>query len=349
MDGTLTLEDGSSLDDLLALYWHNNHELAAYPTQRLLRRACMLARWFQQFNSVERARRHVSHHYDLSADLYRLFLDDGLNYSCAYFRSPSQSLEDAQLAKHRHAIAKLNLEPGMEVLEIGGGWGSFAIELAKAGARVTSLNISREQVSVARQRAREAGLADRISFVIEDYREFGGGDFDRVVSVGMMEHVGAVYLKAYFAAVRDFLKPDGYAFIHSIGRMEPPGTTSPFLRKYIFPGGYVPALSETLLAIEKCGLWCADIETLRLHYYYTTRHWQLRFRARRDEARALYDERFCRMWEFYLAAVANGFLHGEQMVFQLLLSKAIDAVPITRDFMFEEERRLNAPSRRVSA
>jgi cyclopropane-fatty-acyl-phospholipid synthase len=349
VDGTLTLEDGSSLDDLLALYWHNNIALASYPTQRALRRLWKAGRWLQQRNSIERAKRQARRHYDLSTGFYRLFLDEGLNYSCAYFHSPGRSLEEAQRAKHVHAIAKLGLEPGMEILEIGGGWGSFAIELARAGARVTSLNVSREQVAVATDRASQARVGDRVRFVLQDYREFTGGDFDRVVSVGMMEHVGARYLKAYFAAVRDCLKPDGYALIHSIGRIEPPGTTSPFLRKYIFPGGYAPALSETLAAVEHCGLWCADLEIFRLHYYYTIRHWQRRFRDNRDQARALYDERFCRIWEFYLAAVAHGFLYGELMVFQVLLSKTCDAVPITRDFMVDEERRLNAPAARVNA
>ena len=348
MDGTLELVDGTTLHDFLALYWHNEAALASYPTQRLLHAAWKGARWQQQFNSIARAKRHASAHYDLPVCFYRLFLDDALNYSCAYFRDPNDSLETAQAAKHIHAISKLALSPGMSVLEIGGGWGQFAIELAKAGARVVSLNVSAEQIMLARERAREAGVGDRVEFVLMDYREYRG-TFDRVVSVGMMEHVGAAYLGSYFSALRDFLAPAGYAFIHSIGRMSPPGTTSAFLRKYIFPGGYAPALSETLGAIEKCGLWCADVEILRLHYAYTIRHWRTRFAANRHKARALYDERFCRMWEFYLAGVETAFLYGDQVVFQLLLSKCHDAVAIRRDFMRDAERRLTKVRGRVNA
>jgi cyclopropane-fatty-acyl-phospholipid synthase len=285
---------------------------------------------------VDRAKRQARHHYDLSNDLYRLFLDEDLNYSCGFFRSPDDSLATAQQAKLVRATAKLALEPGMSVCEIGGGWGAFAIQLAKAGAEVTSINVSPEQIRVAEQRASQAGVGGRVRFVLKDYREVDGS-FDRVVSIGMMEHVGIGHIDEYFAKIRSLLAPHGFAFIHSIGRMSQPGTTGPFIRKYIFPGGYVPALSEVFAAAERQGIWVADMEVLRLHYYYTIRHWRQRFAARRDEAVALYDERFCRMWEFYLASVELGFLNGSNMVFQLLLSTRRDAVPIVRDYMIDAE------------
>lgn len=339
MDGTLNFIDGSTYYDFLYLFSVNRGPLASHKVQGLLRRGWRTMRRRQQANDVERAKKQARHHYDLSTDLYRLFLDEGLNYSCAFFRSPDDTLEEAQRAKLDRATAKLGLKPGMTVLEIGGGWGSLAIRLAQEGAKVTSLNVSPEQVAVAKENARKAGVADNVEFVLQDYRE-ASGTYDRVVSVGMMEHVGIGQFDAYFGAVRDFLKPDGYAFIHSIGRMTQPGTTGPFFRKYIFPGGYVPALSETFAATERQGLWVADMEVLRLHYYYTLKHWRQRFTANREKAKALYDERFCRMWEFYLGAAELGFLHGSNMVFQLLLSKERDAVPIDRNFIFEAERAL---------
>lgn len=339
MDGTLTFEGGSSLYDFLFLFSINRAPLGSHPVQGLLRKGWKALRRRQMLNSVDRAKAQARAHYDLSTELYRLFLDEGLNYSCAYFRHPDDTLEDAQQAKLTHILAKLQLSPGMSVVEIGGGWGSLAIRMAQAGARVTSLNVSPEQVKIARERAEAAGVADRVTFVIQDYREFSG-QFDRVVSVGMMEHVGVFHFDAFFRKVRSLLAPRGYAMIHSIGRMTPPGTTGPFIRKYIFPGGYVPALSETFASLERCGMWVCDVEVLRLHYYYTIRHWRERFAARRDEARTLYDERFCRMWEFYLVAVELGFLHGSNMVFQLLLADERDAVPIVRDFIVDDERSL---------
>lgn len=340
MDGTLTLENGSVIYDLLNLFSVNRKPVGRNSLQRYLRRASRALRLRHQINDVESAKQNACSHYDLSTELYRLFLDKDLNYSCAYFRSPDDELEVAQKAKLAHAISKLQLSPGMRVLEIGGGWGAFAIRLAKAGAQVTSLNVSKEQMSVAIDRANGAGVGDRIDFVLKDYREFEGV-FDRVVTVGMMEHVGARHHDAFFAKIRSLLTPQGYAFVHSIGRTTPPGTTGPFLRKYIFPGGYAPALSEVFAALERNGLWVADMEVLRLHYHFTIKHWRQRFGENRQKAAALYDERFCRMWEFYLSAVELDFLHGSSMVFQLLLSKTRDAVPITRDFMVDSERNLS--------
>ncbi|MEO9526479.1 cyclopropane-fatty-acyl-phospholipid synthase family protein [Roseibium sp.] len=343
MDGTLTMEEGSTCYDFMFLFSINRAPLGANPVQGLLRKGWKLFRRHQQKNSVERAKTQARHHYDLSTDLYRLFLDEGFNYSCAYYTDPDDSLETAQAAKLTHLVAKLDLEPDMEVLEIGGGWGSLAICMAQAGARVTSLNVSPEQVKIAEERVRAAGLEDRVTFVLKDYREFKGR-FDRIVSVGMMEHVGIGHLDAYFSQIRDCLTPNGYAVVHSIGRMTPPGTTGPFIRKHIFPGGYVPALSEVFASTERLGLWVCDAEILRLHYYYTIRDWRRRFEENRAAAADLYDEAFCRMWEFYLCAVELGFLHGSNMVFQLLLSKERDAVPIVRDFIIDNERELNGKS-----
>jgi cyclopropane-fatty-acyl-phospholipid synthase len=341
MDGTLTMEEGSTCYDFLFLFSINRAPLGAHPVQGLLRKGWKAFRRRQQANSVDKAKKQARHHYDLSTDLYRLFLDDGMNYSCAYYTSPDDSLEDAQAAKLTHLVAKLDLKPGMEVLEIGGGWGSLAIEMAKAGAKVTSLNVSPEQVKIAEERVREAGVEDKVTFVLKDYREFEG-QFDRVISVGMMEHVGIGHQDEYFAKVKDCLTENGFAVIHSIGRMTPPGTTGPFFRKYIFPGGYVPALSEVFASTERLGLWVCDAEILRLHYYYTCRDWRVRFLDKWQEAADLYDERFCRMWEFYLCAAELGFLHGSNMVMQLLLSKERDAVPIIRDFIVDNEREMNA-------
>lgn len=340
MDGSLTMEEGSTCYDFLFLFSINRAPLGANPVQGALRKFWKAFRRRQQKNSVDRAKKQARHHYDLSTDMYRLFLDDGLNYSCAYYTSPDDTLEQAQSAKLAHLVAKLDLKPDMEVLEIGGGWGSLAIRMAQAGARVTSLNVSPEQVKIAEERVRDAGVEDRVTFVLKDYREFEG-QFDRVISVGMMEHVGIGHLDEYFGKVRSCLRDDGFAVIHSIGRMTPPGTTGPFFRKYIFPGGYVPALSEVFASTERLGLWVCDTEILRLHYYYTLRDWRERFMQNWQAAADIYDDRFCRMWEFYLCAAELGFLHGSNMVFQLLLSKERDAVPILRDFITDNERTLN--------
>lgn len=339
MDGGLTFEDGSAVHDLLMLFSVNRAALAKHGPQKLTRRLLRSLRRWHQANPIGTAAKNARHHYDISTDLYRLFLDKDMHYSCAYFRDPEQdTLEQAQRYKLIHATSKLQLTPGMTVLEIGAGWGGFAIHLAKVtGAHVLALNVSPEQIKVARENAAAAGVSDRVEFRQVDYRQIAG-QFDRVVSVGMMEHVGIGHFDEYFGKIRDVLKSDGYAFIHCIGRMSPPGTTGPFFRKYIFPGGYVPALSEVTAATERNGLWNADIEILRLHYYYTVRHWRERFARNRDQAVTLYDERFCRMWEFYLAAAELEFLHGSHMVFQLLLAKKRDAVPIRRDFMFDAER-----------
>jgi cyclopropane-fatty-acyl-phospholipid synthase len=334
MDGTLTFEAGSTVYDLLLLFSLNRTSLGAVSSQKLLRRFWHMMRRRHQANSVAAAAVNARRHYDVPVEVYRLFLDQGLNYSCAFFHDPEHdTLEAAQQAKLVRATAKLGLKPGMSVAEIGSGWGSFAVHIAKTtGASVVAINVSPEQLKISRTLAEEQGVSGLVEFREADYRSLQGR-FDRVVSVGMMEHVGFGHFDAYFRKIRDLLTADGYAFIHCIGRTSPPGTTAPFIRKYIFPGSYVPSLSEVFAATERTGLWVADMEVLRLHYYYTIRHWRNRFASHRNAALALTDERFCRMWEFYLAAVELNFLHGSNMVFQLLLSPGRDAVPIVRDFM----------------
>lgn len=346
MDGTLTLEDGTTCLDFIDLFFVNPAPEGLYPLQEQLSRVWNRLQRLHEKAFVSKTKRNVQHHYDLSTDLYRLFLDDGLNYSCAYYNSPDDTLEQAQDAKLSHLLAKLNIEPGMRVLEIGGGWGSLAMRMGEAGADVTSLNVSGEQVAIAEQRVAAAGLDRKVRFVKQDYREFSG-KFDRIVSVGMMEHVGVGNYDSYFGKVRDCLKPDGYAVVHSIGRMTTPGTTGPFLLKYIFPGGYCPSLSETLQSVERLGLWVCDAEILRLHYYYTIKAWREQFQANWDKIAELYDERFCRMWEFYLCGVEISFLHGTNMVFQLMLSLERDAVPIVRDFIVDNEKELRGKTSKI--
>ena len=339
MGGTLTFEDGSDVGGFMELFAANRGGLAAHPAQALLRRGWRAMKGIHQANPEKAAKANARHHYDLSTDLYRLFLDDGLNYSCAVFEDPAaDTLEAAQHRKLQRATAKLRLRPGMTVAEIGSGWGAFAIHIAKTtGARVVAINVSPEQLRIAKEAATAAGVADLVEFRELDYRALEGR-FDRVVSVGMMEHVGVGHFDEYLRKIRSLLSPGGFAFVHCIGRMRPPGSTGPFIRKYIFPGAYVPSLSEVFASTERAGLWVADMEVLRLHYHYTLQHWRRRFAANRAQAAALYDERFCRMWEWYLAAVDVGFSNGSNMVFQLLLSEQIDAVPILRDYIVDDLR-----------
>lgn len=338
MDGRLVFEDGSSIYDLLLLFSVNRQGLASHPLQQALRSAWRALRGVHQSNPLGRAAKNARDHYDHPAAFYALWLDETMSYSCAYFSHPDEDLETAQKNKLRHIAAKLALSPGMTVAEIGSGWGALAIYLAQTcGVRVTAINVSPEQLAHSRRRAQEAGVADKVTFVEQDYRELSG-QFDRVVSVGMMEHVGVHYFDDYFNKVQGLLAPGGFAMVHAIGRMSPPGSTAPFIRKYIFPGGYVPALSEVFASTERTRLWVADCEILRLHYYWTIRHWRQRFMARRAETVAMMGERFARMWEFYLGAVELGFLNGSNMVYQLLLSKNRDDVPVIRDFIVDNER-----------
>jgi cyclopropane-fatty-acyl-phospholipid synthase len=333
MDGALTIERGDvwGLLDLLG----RNLPRATSPRGGA---ATWLRQRLQQANDRLTARRNVAHHYDLSLELYRRFLDEDLQYSCAYFERPGMTLDEAQAAKKRRLAAKLLLRPGQRVLDIGCGWGGLAMTLAEdAGVEVTGITLSQEQLAVARSRAAERGLDGDVEFRLEDYRDVQG-QFDRIVSVGMFEHVGTPNYQAYFDAVARLLTDDGVAVIHSIGHTHPTGATQPWIAKYIFPGGYTPALSEVLPAIERAGLWVTDVEILRLHYAETLAAWRRRFAAHRDEIAALYDERFCRMWEFYLATCETGFRHRGSLVFQIQLTKRVDAAPINRDYMMVGER-----------
>ncbi len=336
MNGTLTFED-SSLEDFLGLFSINRATMASYPLQAVLRRISKLVRAFQQRNPVGRARKNVAHHYDLSAEMYRLFLDDDLQYSCAYFENGDETLEEAQEKKKRHIAAKLRLQPGQRILDIGSGWGGLAIDLARrADVEVLGVTLSEEQHRIAVERAKASELSDRVHFELRDYRDVTGR-FDRIVSVGMFEHVGVTRYDEFFAKVFELLTDDGLALLHSIGHMSPPSTASPWLRKYIFPGAYSPALSEVFAATERQHLWVSDVEVLRVHYADTLVEWNRRFQQNRARIAELYDERFCRMWEFYLISAETMFRTGGQMVFQMQLARTRDAALLTRDYIFETE------------
>ena len=339
MDGTLIVECGTIADALAVL-----QSPAAEPPlwsrpQQLLR---YLYRRLAQLNWRRRARRNVAHHYDLDDRLYSLFLDAERQYSCAYFETPDQSLDDAQLAKRRHLAAKLLTQSGQRVLDVGCGWGGLALYLAEnCGARVTGITLSEHQLAAARARAAEKGLAASADFRLQDYRE-AAGPFDRIVSVGMFEHVGVGFYDEFFHKCRAALADDGVMLLHAIGRSEGPGVTNPWIGKYIFPGGYIPALSEVLPAVERAGLLVTDIEILRLHYAETLKAWRQRFLAHRDEVERIYDRRFVRMWEFYLAASEMAFREQGLMVFQMQLTKRQGVVPMTRDYIEREAARLRA-------
>jgi cyclopropane-fatty-acyl-phospholipid synthase len=337
MDGTLTVEQGS-LFDFLDICAANIRHVGAHPLSRILSTLDRLLRRVHQYNPVQRAQANVAHHYDLSDTLYDLLLDGDRQYSCAYFTHEHDDLEQAQRDKKRHLAAKLLLEPGVRVLDIGSGWGGLGLYLVEAGAaEVVGITLSAQQLKASRERARRAGLDHRVHFELCDYRALGG-KFDRIVSVGMFEHVGVRHYPEFFAAVRDLLTEDGVALLHSIGRADGPGATNPWIRKYIFPGGYSPALSEVLPVVERLGLWVTDIEILRLHYAETLRLWRRRLQANRARIAELYDERFCRMWEFYLVGSELAFRRMGHMVFQLQLAKRQDAVPLTRDYVTDWER-----------
>ena len=339
MDGRVVMVKGD-LYDLLEMGARNLAELGDQPWAKALAKARLSLRGFHQRNHRRNARRNVAVHYDLDQRLYNLFLDSDRQYSCAYFEYPGQSLDDAQLAKKRHLAAKLLPKEGVTTLDIGCGFGGLALYLAGvAGARVTGVTLSEEQFAVATARAGETGLADRVEFRLQDYRDVPE-TFDRIVSVGMFEHVGANHYDEFFAKVRSLLKDDGVMLLHSIGRNSVPGVTNAFIRKHIFPGGYIPSLSEVLPAIERAGLYVTDIEILRLHYAETLRAWRERFMARREEAKKLYDERFCRMWEFYLAGSETAFRVDAHMVMQVQIAKRQDVVPLTRDYIPEREGEL---------
>jgi cyclopropane-fatty-acyl-phospholipid synthase len=337
MDGTFVVENGS-IAEALAILMDQPEMLPRWAKLQWWLR--YLIRHATQFNPRGRSRNNVAHHYDLDGRLYSLFLDADKQYSCAYFETPDATLDDAQLAKKRHLAAKLRIKPGDRVLDIGSGWGGLGLYLAEmTGADVTGITLSTEQLQVANARAAEKNLAQSAKFVLQDYRDIAG-PFDRIVSVGMFEHVGVAFYETYFKRCAELLGEDGVMVLHSIGRSTGPDVTSPWITKYIFPGGYIPALSEVMPAIEKAGLLVCDMEILRLHYAETLKAWRERFMARREEAVRLYDERFARMWEFYLAASEMSFRKQKMMNFQLQLTKRQGVVPMTRDYITREEARL---------
>jgi cyclopropane-fatty-acyl-phospholipid synthase len=337
MEGTFVVERGS-IADALAILLDQPEILPRWAKLQWWLR--YLVRHARQFNPRDRSKNNVARHYDLDGRLYSLFLDADKQYSCAYFETPDTSLDDAQLAKKRHLAAKLLIGHGDRVLDIGSGWGGLGLYLAEmAGANVTGVTLSTEQLQVSNDRAAEKDLTRSAKFFLEDYRDVSG-PFDRIVSVGMFEHVGVDFYETYFRRCAELLTDDGVMMLHSIGRSDGPDATNPWIAKYIFPGGYIPALSEVIPAIERAGLLVCDIEVLRLHYAETLKAWRGRFMARREEAVQLYDERFARMWEFYLASSEMAFRKQNLMNFQIQLTKRQGVVPMTRDYIVREEARL---------
>jgi cyclopropane-fatty-acyl-phospholipid synthase len=335
VDGSLSIE-GDDLHGLLQIIISNAGQTRSLPlTARIMARLRHIRRGLDQSNAESGARRNVAHHYDLTPAIYDLFLDADRQYSCAYFADGITSLDAAQAAKKAHIARKLLVSPGMRVLDIGCGWGGLALTLARDhGARVTGITLSQEQLVIARDRAKREGLSDLVSFELTDYRAVTGR-YDRIVSVGMFEHVGAPNFGTFFNVVRDHLTEDGVALIHTINRTAPPTATNPWIARYIFPGGYVPSLSEVAVAIQDTGLRIGDIECLRLHYAMTLRCWFDRFSAKADVATTLKDARFVRMWRYYLVAAEQTFRYGPQDVFQFQLCHRADAVPITRDYLYQ--------------
>jgi cyclopropane-fatty-acyl-phospholipid synthase len=337
MDGSLTIERGT-LREFFDLITRNMGWQPDNPLNARNARIRRVRNFFSQYDSPVRARRSVAHHYDLSNDLFRRFLDEEMHYSCAYFTADNRDrdLNLAQRDKSCLTARKLMLEPGHTVLDIGSGWGALALYLHRRfKVNVTGITLSEQQHALACARAAEAGAAEQVRFLLCDYRELTGR-FDRIVSVGMFEHVGLPHHREFFETLRDRLKPDGVALIHTIGRADGPGVTDDWTAKYIFPRGYVPALSEIMKSVERTGLYVTDIEVLRLHYAFTLQEWQRRFDEKRDEIARMHDERFCRMFEWYLAASEHAFRNMGHVVFQIQLARRQDAVPLTRDYLYEE-------------
>ncbi|MDA0367904.1 MAG: cyclopropane-fatty-acyl-phospholipid synthase [Proteobacteria bacterium] len=344
MDGRVTVENGDIYDFLELCLMNLGWGAREHWIQRLQGRLRRWGRGVAQYNPVGKAQRNVAHHYDLSDTLYDLFLDNDRQYSCAYYATGNETLEQAQEYKKRHIAAKLLLKPAHKVLDIGSGWGGLGLYISKiSGADVTGVTLSVEQHKVSQQRAADRGVADQVRFKLQDYR-LEDRRYDRIVSVGMFEHVGVGHYEEFFRKIKDLLVEDGVALLHTIGRADGPGATNPWLAKYIFPGGYTPALSEIVPVIERVGLHITDIEVLRLHYASTLRDWRRRFNMNRDKVRAIYDERFCRMWDFYLAGCEAAFRYGGQLNFQIQLSRRSDAVPLTRDYIQEFEAQHTAVS-----
>ena len=339
MDGRLVCEEGG-IRGLLNVFGHNRDGLRGHPLQKALKGWLKKIRKWHQRNKTTASRKNVQHHYDLSNEFYKLFLDEDMQYSCAYWPRLDITLEEAQRLKKAHIAAKLHLKPGMKVLDIGCGWGGMAIYLAQNyDVDVVGVTLSDEQLALGKERVKKLGLEDKVDLRLQDYRHVPE-TFDRIVSVGMFEHVGVTHFLEYFSTIKERLTEDGVALIHSIGRKGGPGTTGAWIRKYIFPGGYSPALSETFAEIEKAGLWVTDCEILRLHYAETLKVWEERFQANREQIAEMFDEKFCRMWEFYLVISELSFRLGKHMNFQIQLAKTVDSLPMARDYMIDGERKL---------
>jgi cyclopropane-fatty-acyl-phospholipid synthase len=341
MDGRLIVEQGEILD-LVLLIRRNRRWEDRSRADKFLRKGSKLTRPLAHLNWRRSARRNVAHHYDIGNDFYRLWMEADMQYSCGYFTDPGNSLEQAQLDKKAHLASKLHLQPGQRVLDIGCGWGGLALYLNRiADVDVLGVTLSTEQLKLARERAEAAGVSDRVKFELMDYRDLDG-TFDRIISVGMFEHVGPPFYRSFFRKCSELLAPDGVMLLHTMGRMGRPGTTDRFIQKYIWPGGYIPALSEIVSASEPARLIMADCEALRLHYPPTVLHWYERFKAVREEVIRRYDERFYRLWLFYLAAGLTMFSDGGMTVYQLQYLRRRDAAPTTRDYMLEAEARYRA-------
>jgi len=339
MDGRLVFDEGS-LSDFLYVWGKSENILEQSWIGEIFRLTYSLLASVQHYNPMGKARRNVAHHYDLSAELYDQFLDADRQYSCAYFANGDEDIEHAQLLKKRHIAAKLDIKPGMTVLDIGSGWGGMGIYLAQNfDCKVIGVTLSKEQHSLSNERVKQLGLQDRVQFELRDYRTLTE-PVDRIVSVGMLEHVGQFHFREYFKKVKSLLKPDGVALIHTIARMGRPQPIGAWVRKYIFPGAYLPSPSQVTGAIEHSYLWLTDVENLRIHYAKTLRCWYERFLNNRERIAEIYDERFCRMWELYLLGCEMVFKDQYITILQMQITRDIDALPITRDYMIEAEKKL---------
>lgn len=346
MDGHLIIEKGD-IYSFLELFFLNKRNFDLTASQIYWKTLARKLRRLHQHNPVSKSLKNVQHHYDLGNEFYKIFLDDNLQYSCGFYPEGTETLDQAQMAKMRHLASKLALEDGQTILEIGCGWGGLSLYLALlADVKIVAVSLSIKQLELARKRAVFLGVEDKVEFLLMDYRDVKG-KFDRIISVGMLEHVGVGHLQEYFMTVRDRLNETGLALIHSISSKAPPGITGPFLAKYIFPGGYSPSLSETYSAIEKSGLWALDMEIWRKHYGWTLKEWRTRCNDNRETIIDMYDERFFRMWEFYLAACEGAFMHGASHVFQIQLSRERDTVPLTRGYIEQASDKYSLEDKRI--
>ena len=332
-DGSIRIENGN-LTEFLDIIFKNLGRAEITNFSKIINKIRGTYHFFTNFNFITKSKKNVAHHYDISEKLYDLFLDEKRQYSCAYFKNDGDSLETAQKNKINHIIKKLNLKPNQKVLDIGSGWGNLAIEIAqRSKCEVTGITLSENQLEYSNKKAKELNLENQVRFKLMDYRELNE-KFDRIVSVGMLEHVGRKFYKTYFNTISKLLTKDGVALVHTIGSVNPPRDPHPWITKYIFPGGYTPSLSEVVKPIENSGLIISDMEVLRMHYAYTLRHWKERFLSKKEQVLGMFDEKFFRMWEFYLTGCEMVFKWGDQVVFQFQLTKNFTSVPNTRDYIY---------------